>query len=258
MHEIKTKPVKPVDVESIHRIKGYDAIKNRYPDYLTDESKLSAEAVELLAFPGDEKELAAIVKDVIARGETLTIAGARTGLVGGCVPAGGALISLEKMNKVTDFYYVEQADEWRVSAQAGLLLSDLDTMVSEKRFPGLTAPPGSNLAETLARFARDPASYFYPPDPTEMSATIGGTVATNASGARTYRYGTTRDWVRGIRVLTVDGEILEIPRGKYFTSPGGTFILRNASGRHTVVRIPDYTLPRTKCTAGFMRRLTWI
>ncbi len=96
MHEIKTKPVKPVDVESIHRIKGYDAIKNRYPDYLTDESKLSAEAVELLAFPGDEKELAAIVKDVIARGETLTIAGARTGLVGGCVPAGGALISLEK------------------------------------------------------------------------------------------------------------------------------------------------------------------
>jgi D-lactate dehydrogenase (cytochrome) len=246
-----SKPVEPIDVDSIHQIKGYDAIKNRYPDYLSDESKLSAEEIELLAFPVDERELAAIVKDVTARGGTLTIAGARTGLVGGCVPDGGALISLEKMNKVIDFYYVEQADEWRVSAQAGLLLSDLDTMISEKRFPGLAAPPGSYLAETLARFAKDPASYFYPPDPTEMSATIGGTVATNASGARTYRYGTTRDWVRGIRVLTVDGEVLDIPRGKYFTSPGGTFIIRNASGRHTAVRIPDYTLPRTKCTAGF-------
>jgi D-lactate dehydrogenase (cytochrome) len=49
----------------------------------------------------------------------------------------------------------------------------------------------------------------------------------------------------------VDGEILDIPRGKYFSSPGGMFIVRNASGRHTLVKIPDYTMPRTKCTAGF-------
>jgi D-lactate dehydrogenase (cytochrome) len=251
VHEIISKPVESVDVASIHQIKGYDAIKNGYPDYLTDESKLSAGEVELLAFPANEKELAAIVKEVMANGLTLTIAGARTGLVGGCVPAGGALISLEKMNQATHLYYAEQADEWRVSAQAGLLLSDLDTMVSEKRFPGMNGTPGSSLTDNLTRFSKDPAAYFYPPDPTEMSATIGGTVATNASGARTFRYGTTRDWVRGIRVLTVDGEILDIPRGKYFSSPGGMFVIRNASGRHTAVRIPDYTMPRTKCTAGF-------
>ncbi len=251
MHEIISKPVESVDVASIHQINGYDAIKNGYPDYLTDESKLSAGEVELLAFPANEKELAAIVKNVLAKGLTLTVAGARTGLVGGCVPAGGALISLEKMNQATHLYYTEQADEWRVSAQAGLLLSDLDTMVSEKRFPGMSGTPGSSLTDNLARFSKDPVSYFYPPDPTEMSATIGGTVATNASGARTFRYGATRDWIRGIRVLTVDGEILDIPRGKYFSSPNGMFVIRNASGRHTAVRIPDYTMPRTKCTAGF-------
>lgn len=251
MHEIMSKPVEPVDIDSIHQIKGYDAIKTGYPDYLTDESKLSAGKVELLAFPANEKELATLVRDLTAKGLTITIAGARTGLVGGCVPAGGALVSLEKMNQVTGLYYVDQADEWRVSAQAGLLLSNLEKMISEKRFPGLSSPSGSLLANNLARFSNDSTSYFYPPDPTEMSATIGGTVATNASGARTYRYGATRDWVRGIRVLTVDGEILDIPRGKYFSSPGGMFIVRNASGRHTLVKIPDYTMPRTKCTAGF-------
>lgn len=251
MHEIMSKQLDPVDIESIHQIKGEEAILIGYPDYLTDESKLSAGKVELLAFPATENELAAMVRDLNAKGVTFTVAGARTGLVGGCVPPGGALISLENMNQVMGLYYVDHAEEWRVSAQAGLLLSNLDRMVSEKRFPDLPASSGSDSDDPLVRLRNDPLPYFYPPDPTEMSATLGGTVATNASGARTYRYGTTRDWVRGIRVLTVDGEILDIPRGKYFSSPNGMFVIRNASGRHTAVRIPDYTMPRTKCTAGF-------
>jgi len=45
-----------------------------------------------------------------------------------------------------------------------------------------------------------------------MSASLGGTVATNASGARTFRYGPTRDWVRSLRVMLANGEIMDLPR----------------------------------------------
>jgi D-lactate dehydrogenase (cytochrome) len=84
-----------------------------------------------------------------------------------------------------------------------------------------------------------------------MSASIGGTVATNASGARTYRYGPTRDWVRGIRVMLSNAEILSIPRGKYFASPGGEFIVFDSKGNKLSVKLPTYGMPPTKNTAGF-------
>ena len=63
----------------------------------------------------------------------------------------------------------------------------------------------------MDRFRQEPDSYFYLPDPTETSASLGGTVATNASGARTFRYGPTRAWVRGLRVMLANGEFLDIP-----------------------------------------------
>jgi D-lactate dehydrogenase (cytochrome) len=84
-----------------------------------------------------------------------------------------------------------------------------------------------------------------------MSASLGGTVATNASGARTFRYGPTRDWVRAIRVMLANGEFLDLPRGKYFASPSGEFTVTDTAGRDSQVRIPSYGSPRTKNTAGF-------
>jgi len=74
---------------------------------------------------------------------------------------------------------------------------------------------------------------------------------TNASGARTYRYGPTRAWVRGIRVFLADGEYLDIPRGKYFASVGGQFVVWNTQGAARTISIPDYPQPRTKSTTGF-------
>lgn len=233
------------------QINGFDAIKADYPDYLTDESKLTMGAFDSLFFPGDETELAAVVKSLSARGICMTVAGARTGVVGGCVPSGGALISLEKLNQTQDIYYLRGADEWRVTAQAGLMLSELAAMVAARSFPDLEKSNDPETMASLQRFKDDPVRYFYPPDPTEMSASLGGTVATNASGARTYRYGPTRDWVRGIRVLTLKGEFLDIPRGKYFSSPSGWFTIYNSDGSHFSIRVPDYTMPRTKCTSGF-------
>ena len=77
-------------------------------------------------------------------------------------------------------------------------------------------------------------------DPTEMSASISGTVATNASGAGTFKYGATREWVKKIRVALVNGDILEIQRGKYFASNDGTFIVKQTDDSELIFKIPSY------------------
>ncbi|MFW9997190.1 MAG: FAD-binding oxidoreductase, partial [Candidatus Odinarchaeota archaeon] len=90
------------------------------------------------------------------------------------------------------------------------------------------------------RFKEERSDFFYPIDPTEMTATIGGTVATNASGARTYKYGATREWITWIQVILANGEIIEISRGKHITTDG-TFTIISSDGRKTEIPVPKYS-----------------
>lgn len=218
--------------------------------YLNDESKLSSSSCDYLFFPKDEAELSGIIKAMASKGVKITVAGARTGLVGGCVPDGGALVSLELLNQAQRVYYAHEADEWRVAAQCGMSLRELSQMVYTKNFGSLERSGDESVWDELARYKQDPGQYFYPPDPTEMSASLGGTVAYNASGARSYRYGPTRDWVRRLRVMLPNGEILDIPRGKYFASPSGQFVIYDTKGRDVSFRVPNYPIPWTKSAAG--------
>jgi D-lactate dehydrogenase (cytochrome) len=189
--------------------------------------------------------------EMARRGVKVTIAGARTGLVGGCVPNQGALVSLENLDRVLALYYDGPSAEWRLKAQCAVSLRAIAAQLAAKSIPDIErCADGMTLLE-MDRFRQDPDSYFYPPDPTEMSASLGGTVATNASGARTFRYGPTRDWVRAIRVMLANGEFLDLPRGKYFASPSGEFTVTDTAGRDYQVQIPSYGSPRTKNTAGF-------
>ena len=191
------------------------------------------------------------MKAMAGRGTRVTIAGARTGLVGGCVPNQGALVSLENFDRILALYYDAPAAEWQLKAQCAVSLRTIAAQLAAKSIPDIErCADGLTLIE-MDRFRQDPDSYFYPPDPTEMSASLGGTVATNASGARTFRYGPTRDWVRGIRVMLANGEFLDLPRGKYFASPGGGFTVTDSAGNDYRVKIPTYRSPRTKNTAGF-------
>ena len=82
MHAISTQLVPLADFNKIRCVKGFDSISAEYPTYLTDESKLSPEPFDFLFFPMDEAELAAILKQMSAQNIKVTIAGARTGLVG--------------------------------------------------------------------------------------------------------------------------------------------------------------------------------
>jgi len=251
MHEIRCQPVEPVDFNTVRRVEGFDNIKAEFPAYLTDESKFSCQPFDHLFFPRSEAELSTVMKEMARRDVKVTIAGARTGLVGGCVPNEGALVSLENFDRMLALYYDVPSAEWRLKAQCAVNLRTIAAQLAVKSIPDIErCADGMTLIE-MDRFRQDPDFYFYPPDPTEMSASLGGTVATNASGARTFRHGPTRDWVRGIRVMLANGEFLDLPRGKYFASPGGKFTVTDSAGNDYKVHIPSYSSPRTKNTAGF-------
>ena len=85
---------------------------------------------------------------------------------------------------------------------------------------------------------------FYPPDPTETGASIGGNIACNASGSRSFRYGATRAWVERLRVVLADGRMLDIGRGEPIDFDPGT------------VPLPAVT----KNTAGYLLRpgMDWV
>lgn len=122
----------------------------------------------------------------------VTPRGAGTGLVGASVAVtGGILLDVSGMDKILE---LDEAN-LTLTVEPGVLLMDLAAYVEER---GL----------------------FYPPDPGEKSATIGGNISTNAGGMRAVKYGVTRDYVRELEVVLADGSILEI----------GGKIVKNSSG----------------------------
>jgi len=250
MHEITSEIVPTVDFKGIRCIKDYSEICQDYSPYLCDESKLAHQGAQYLFFPTNEGELSAIFKEMSKTNATVTISGARTGLVGGAVPYGGAIVSLERFDKILGLRYDTHSKEWLVKAECGVTIRDLNNWAMKKTFPRLSESGSAETKAFLEKYKESKTIYFYPPDPTEMGAALGGTVSTNASGARTYRYGATRNWVRWIRVMLASGEVLEIPRGKYFATPAGEFTIIDSRGNQTIVTMPRYTMPLTKNAAG--------
>jgi len=250
MYEMMSEPVPSVDFKKVRYVKGSREIKQNYSSYLSDESRLANKGAKYIFFPENESELASIFREMAKKGIKIVLSSARTGLVGGCVPYGEAIVSLERFNKYRSLRYDSRLEEWLVRAQCGVIIRDLNDSAIKKTFPAFTEDASPDIKDFIEKYKDSKDIYFYPPDPTEMGAYIGGTVATNASGARTYRYGATRNWVRLLRVMLASGEILEIPRGKYFASPNGEFIITDSKGYETTVTIPNYAMPVTKNAAG--------
>jgi FAD/FMN-containing dehydrogenase len=146
-----------------------------------------------VAFPGDVGQVQALVRFAAAAGLALVPSGGRTGLSGGAVAANSELVvSFDRMKSILDFNPVDRS----VTVQAGVVTA------------------------TVQSFARD-HSLFYPVSfASEGSSQMGGNIATNAGGIRVLRYGLTRDWVSGVKVVTGSGELLDCNRG----------LIKNASG----------------------------
>ncbi len=221
-------------------VHGSDRIRSDYPDYLKDESNVTGAAAESLFFPRSLNHLVKIMMDAREKGKKVTISGGRTGICAGAVPAeGGYLVSLEKMTGILGLDYV--FGDLTLRVESGIRLSELSARVRSKDLgPEIEFPD---------ELKRNNKHYFYPPDPTETTATIGGTVATNASGARTLFYGPTRDYVEGIEVVLSTGELLRVNRGEV-RAENGCFRVPKEKGRPLIIPAPSYGMPRTKHSAG--------
>ncbi|MCX7031105.1 MAG: FAD-binding oxidoreductase [Spirochaetes bacterium] len=201
-------------------------IASAYARYLSDESSLAGGMPARILLPRSVGELSTAVRDAAGRAGSVTVSGGRTGIVGGAVPRGGEdLVSTGGLVGNPRPRWSDEHGSWMVAVPAGITLDALRAfLVSSELPPGLA----------------------YPVDPTEGGATVGGSVATNASGARTLRYGPTRDWVLGMSVVLADGSVVHLERGR----AGAAAVPEVLRGLHA----PGVRLPATKHAAGY--RLT--
>ncbi len=169
---------------------------------LTDASHYPGHADQVFT-PESESEVVEILRRASHERVPVTCAGALTGLGGGAAPQGGWAISLQKLRT--------------------LELS-----------PGFArVGPGVALRELQSAATGD--GQFYAPDPTENTASLGGNIAANASGSRSFRYGATRRHVRALRVAFMDGTVREFRRGETID-----------------FEVPAISLPKTtKLSAGY-------
>ena len=192
-------------------------------NYLTDASNMPGGHAEKLFVPESVGDIADILREANERRIPVTISGARTGTVGGAVPFGGYVVSLEKLNEI------KRIDKENLIAvvEPGVVLADFQKAVE---------------AEGL----------FYPPDPTEWSCQIGGTVATNASGARSFKYGATREHVVGLTIVLANGGIVQLKRGENFADASGVVGIEAEGAGKLTARVPTYSRPDVrKSVSGY-------
>ncbi|MBQ91035.1 MAG: lactate dehydrogenase [Acidimicrobiaceae bacterium] len=195
------------------------------PDVLTDPDDVAPYLEDAAHYPGgqtpavvrptSEAELAVTLR----RGGAVLPVGAQSSLTGGATPRGETVVSLGRLDSL----------EVRSSTR-------------------LLAGPGVTLTAIRERLAGSGSSY--PPVPTYEGATVGGIVATDAAGAATFKYGTTRRWVRGLTVMLASGELIDLERGEV-TARDGRFELVTAQGV-VPIPVPSYRMPDVpKHSAGY-------
>lgn len=184
-------------------------------DYGHDESSPDGAACPpgLVVKPGNEVEVAEVLKTANYNNVPVTPRGGATGLCGGCVPSsGGLVISLERMNRILEIDTENQIG----TAEAGVRLSDFSMAVE---YAGL----------------------YFPPHPGDDGAMLGGLVATNAGGCRAVKYGTVRNYVRGLEVVLPTGEIIKLG-GKFVKSSTGYNLMHLMIGSEGTLGIVTRTM----------------
>jgi D-lactate dehydrogenase (cytochrome) len=188
-------------------------------DYLSDASFVRGGNASSVVFPETADEIASILRAATNTKTPVTISGAGTGTVAGRVPFGGTVIATDKLNRIGDV--VRDDGGGRITAEAGVRLIDLQRSVESK---GL----------------------IYPPDPTERTCFIGGNIATNASGARTFKYGPTRNYVESLKVALATGDLISLRRGELHADSNERIRLPLPSGAVVEAQLPSYQMPQVR------------
>lgn len=165
--------------------------------------------------PGSIDEVSAILR----RGGRLLPVGAQSSLTGGATPFGDVVVSTNRLTAIA-------IDNNQARVGAGV--------------------PLQRLQDQLANVNR-----WFPPVPTFMGACAGGAVATCAAGAATFKYGTVREWVAGLRVVLAGGDVLTLSRGECVAGRDGEFEIVTSSGVRRI-QVPAYHMPDVpKRSAGY-------
>lgn len=174
--------------------------------YLTDASNVPGRA-EVLVRPRTAEEVGEVLAHCQAHEIPVTVTAARTSTTAAAVPEGGWLLSMEKLATL------HRIEHDRATADGGIYLGAFQEAVEAE-------------------------GRFFPPDPTSRhECTLGGAIACNASGARSFKYGPTRPWVESLQVVLPTGELLEV--GPDDPVPADW-------------PVPKWTEPRVKTAAGYV------
>jgi len=187
-------------------------------DFLSDASHVRGGHADRVVFPQSADEVAEILREATRTRTQVTVSGAGTGTVAGRVPFGGTVIATDKLNCIKRV--TKNESEGRAIAEAGVRLMDLQSAAESEHL-------------------------IYPPDPTERSCFIGGNIATNASGSRTFKYGPTRNYVERLQIALTTGDVIDLRRGdvhannRHITIPLPT-------GQVIQAELPSYEMPHVR------------
>ena len=179
------------NLEDLKKILKKDNILFREEErycYAEDSANLIKDITppDVVVFAETTEDVQKIVKYANLHNIPIISRGAGTNMVGSCVcENGGIVLNFSKMNKILDF----NPDDMTMRVQPGAILGDIKT-----------------VAES--------SGLFYPPDPSNFKvSTIGGSIAQSSGGAKSFKYGTTKDYILSLTVVMADGTLMRLGSG---------------------------------------------
>src|SRR6266850_3376840 len=191
--------------------------------FLSDASYMQDGRADRVLFPESDEEVVEILAAATRDRTPVTVSGAGTGTVGGRVAFGGLVLATDRLSEIKSL--VKEENGGRAVVQAGVVLADLQRFV-------------------------DSQGLLYAPDPTERCCFLGGNVATNASGSRTFKYGPTRAYVERLKIALATGDLIDIRRGEHYADSSRRIEIPLQSGGKIEALLPSYRMPQVRKVAS--------
>jgi len=198
--------------------------KDTTKHYFEDSSGMLGAFADKVYIPENRQDVIDIIEQANKTKLPITVAAGCTGVTGGCLAYGGAVLSTEKLDNIETVKEISK-DKALITVGTGAIVNKIKEYVLQN-------------------------GWMYPPDPTEKNATIGGNISTNASGGRGFKYGTTRNYINAIEIVLPDGSYAKIVRGQIFADDNGIIKFETSKGLKTIT-LPKYTLPKIKNAAAY-------
>ena len=192
-----------IDKKIVEKIKQIVSAENVLTDmeeryvYAQDATNKQniANLPDVVVFVESIKQVQQIMKLAYENKIPVIARGAGTNLVGACIAkVGGIVLNFSKMNNILEI----NQENLTARVQAGVVVGELQAEVEK-------------------------LGLFYPPDPSNLKvSTIGGSIALSSGGPRTFKYGSTKDYVIDLKVVLADGKIIKT----------GSNTAKNSTGYH--------------------------